>query len=387
MRRTLAIVVVTAILGGMAGASIGLALDTSDAGGNATETLQVVPTKPIASSTKLGGARAPEEIYRADSAGVVLITDKQTEVVPPTFFAPGGTQKVGALGSGFVVDRRGDIVTNDHVVRGAADIRVGFSGGASYPAKVVGADASTDIAVVRVDAPAAALHPLTFANSDNVEVGDPVYAIGNPFGLERTMTAGIVSATGRDIQAPNGLTIRNAIQTDAPINHGNSGGPLIDRFGRVIGINAQIEGGTVDANVGVGFAVPSATAQSVADQLITTGHAEHPWLGVEVETIDSSVARIVRGIPMTGVTVVKVVKDSPAAKAGLQAATRQVTVNGVSTGVGGDSIVSVDGEPVHSSAQLADLLAVHKPGDRVKLGVVRGDAHRTVEVALGNVPG
>ena len=386
MRRTLAIVVVTAILGGMAGASIGLALDTSDSGASATETLQVVPTKRIASSTKLGGARAPEEIYRADSAGVVLITDKQTEVVPPTFFAPGGTQKVGALGSGFVVDRRGDIVTNDHVVRGAADIRVGFSGGSSYPAKVVGGDPSTDIAVVRVDAPAAALHPLTFADSDNVEVGDPVYAIGNPFGLERTMTAGIVSATGRDIQAPNGLTIRNAIQTDAPINHGNSGGPLIDRFGRVIGINAQIEGGTVDANVGVGFAVPSATAQSVAAQLIATGHAEHPWLGVEVETIDSSVARIVRGIPMTGVTLVKVVKNSPAAKAGLEAATRQVTVNGVSTGVGGDSIVSVGGEPVHTSAQLADMLAVHKPGDRVKLGVVRGDAHRTVEVTLGNVP-
>ena len=387
MRRTFAIVVVAAILGGMAGASIGLALDNTSSEADATETLQVVRATPTASSAKLGGARRPEAIYRDDSAGVVLITDKQTEVVPPTFFAPGSTQKVGALGSGFVVDRRGDIVTNDHVVQGAADIRIGFTGGASYPAKLVGSDPSTDIAVVRVDAPAAALHPLTFANSDAVEVGDSVYAIGNPFGLERTMTAGIVSATGRDIQAPNGLTIRNAIQTDAPINHGNSGGPLIDRFGRVIGINAQIEGGTVDANVGVGFAVPSATAQTVAEQLITSGHAEHPWLGVEVETIDPSVARLVRGIPMSGVTIVKVVKASPAAKAGLLAATRQVTVNGVSAGVGGDSIVSVDGKGVRTSADLAGMLAAHKPGDSVKLGVVRGDATRTVAVTLGNVPG
>ena len=132
-----------------------------------------------------------------------------------------------------------------------------------------------------------------------MEVGDPAYAIGSPFGLDRTMTAGIISATGRPIQAPNGLSIQDAIQTDAPINHGNSGGPLLDRLGHVIGITSQIEGGTVDANVGVGFAIPAATARSIADQLIATGHAEHPWLGVQVATIDPSITKLVRGLPST----------------------------------------------------------------------------------------
>ena len=277
-------------------------------------------------------------------------------------------------------------MTNDHVVQGARNIRVGFSGGASYPAKIIGTDPSTDIAVVRVKGvPASLLRPLRFADS-SVEVGDPAYAIGNPFGLERTMTAGIVSATGRDIQAPNGLVIVNAIQTDAPINHGNSGGPLLDRTGQVIGINSQIQGGTVDANVGVGFAIPSATATSVSEQLIATGHAEHAWLGVEVAAIDPSVARVVRGLPAHGVVVVKVVKGSPAAKAGLKTATQQVTVNGVRAFVGADAIVAADGKSISSTAQLGDIVALHKPGDALKLEVVRGGKRRTVEITLGNAP-
>jgi S1-C subfamily serine protease len=201
------------------------------------------------------------------------------------------------------------------------------------------------------------------------------------------MTAGIVSATGRDIQAPNGRTIPGAIQTDAPINHGNSGGPLLDRFGRVVGINAQLEGGTVDANVGIGFAIPSSTARTVASQLIAHGHAEHPWLGVEIETIDPGVARVVRGLPAHGVVVLRVTKGSPADKAGIVAATRQVTVNGVSASTGGDAIVALDGMPVASSGRLTDLLAQHEPGDHVALAVVRGSKKRTVDVTLGNVPG
>jgi putative serine protease PepD len=201
----------------------------------------------------------PEQIYRRDAPGVVQIT---------SIDGPGEQ----SLGSGFVIDSRGDIVTNDHVVQGATDIRVSFSGSAAYPAEIVGSDPSSDLAVLRVAAPSSALHPLGFGDSSAVEVGDTVFAIGNPFGLERTMTAGIVSALGRDINAPNGMTIPNAIQTDAPINHGNSGGPLLDSFGRVIAVNSQIEGGTVDANVGIGFAIPSATARSVVDRLIS-GHA------------------------------------------------------------------------------------------------------------------
>jgi S1-C subfamily serine protease len=388
MRRTLGIVVAAAAVGAVAGATAGLVVGQGRTGSNA-----VLPQAPVlarrapASAVRTGAALSPETIYRTDSPAVVVIRDTVTQIVPPTFFTPGGKEQVGALGSGFVVDRNGDIVTNDHVVQGAHNIRVGFSGGATYPAKIVGIDPTTDIAVVRVTAPVSALHPLVFANSGSVQVGDRVYAIGNPFGLERTMTAGIVSATGRDIQAPNGHTIPGAIQTDAPINHGNSGGPLLDRYGRVVGVNAQLEGGTVDANVGVGFAVPSSTARTVASQLIAHGRAAHPWLGVEIETIDPSVARVVRGLPEHGVVVLRVVKGSPAANAGLQPASRQVTVGGVTAFTGGDSIVAVNGKPIASSGQLFDVLAPLGPGDHVALRVVRGSAARTVDVTLGNVPG
>jgi S1-C subfamily serine protease len=384
-RMTLAIVLTAAVAGGLVGAVVGVAL-----GGDSSDTSQL-PTTAAASPTRAVSnvprtGLSPEDVYRRAAPAVVVITSTQTKEIPPTFFTPPRKERVGALGSGFVIDAKGDIVTNDHVVTGGSDVRVGFSSGASYPAKVIGADPSSDVAVVRVKAPASALHPLTFDDSTPIAVGDPVYAIGNPFGLDRTMTAGIVSAVGRDIEAPNGLAIPNAIQTDAPINHGNSGGPLLDRFGRVVGINAQIEGGTVDANVGIGFAIPADAARSVAAQLIRTGRAEHAWLGVEVETIDPSVAKVVRGLPAHGVVIARVVKNSPAAKAGLEAATKQVTVDGVSMPVGGDAIVAVDGNGVSTSQQVADLVAVRKPGDRLELDVVRGGTHRTVAVTLGNVP-
>jgi putative serine protease PepD len=293
---------------------------------------------------------------------------------------------VQSLGSGFAIDSKGDIVTNDHVVAGASGIRVGFGSGSTYPAKVVGADPGSDLAVVRVAAPASALHPLAFDSSSAVVPGDPAYAIGNPFGLDRTMTAGIVSATGRDIQAPNGLTIPNSIQTDAPINHGNSGGPLLDAAGRVIGVNAQIEGGTVDANVGVGFAIPSDTVRSVAQQLIANGKVEHAWLGVQVETIPSGVSKLVRGVPSSGVTIARVSSGSPAAKAGLKAATHQVTADGQTALLGGDSITALDGKPIRSAQALADAVAHQRPGQTVRLTVVRGGAVRTVSVTLGVSP-
>ena len=271
MKRTLGIVFAAAVAGAFAGGLIGVLLD----GGSdeATAPAAAATTPSIGSPPAAGRGFTGEQIYSRDAPGVVVITDTQTQVVPPTFFTPGGTQKVGALGSGFVIDKQGDIVTNDHVVQGASSIRVGFNGGVSYPARIVGADPSSDLAVIRVEAPVAALHPLTFDDASAIRVGDPVYAIGNPFGLDRTMTAGIVSATRRDIQSPNGRTIPNAIQTDAPINHGNSGGPLLDARGRVIGVNAQIQGGTVDANVGIGFAISGRTAGSVARQLIAGGRS------------------------------------------------------------------------------------------------------------------
>jgi putative serine protease PepD len=380
--RMVAILLAAAVVGGIAGAAIGVLLAGNGSG--PTE-VQVSPPAQTSSPVSSGASLSPGAVYRSDAPGVVVITDTRTRVIPPTFFTPSETEKVGALGSGFVIDTKGDIVTNDHVVAGSSGIRVGFSGGGSYPATIVGTDPSSDIAVVRVEAPPSALHPLAF-ESNAVQVGDSVYAIGNPFGLDRTMTAGIVSAVGRDIQAPNGLTIPDAIQTDAAINHGNSGGPLLDRFGNVVGVNAQIEGGTVDANVGVGFAIPGKTARSVAEQLIATGHAAHPWLGVQIDEIDPAVARAIRGLPAHGVEVVKVVKNSPAAKAGLKPATQPVTVDGVSAFSGGDSIVAVNGEKVASPAQLAAILARHEPGDSVTLTVVRNGAPRTVHVTLGNVP-
>ena len=315
---------------------------------------------------------------------MVVITATETQNVAPTFFTPAQTKKVQSLGSGFVIDGKGDILTNDHVVAGGSGIRVGFSGGSTYPATVVGADAGSDLAVVRVHAPASALHPLAFDGSARVTPGDPVYAIGNPFGLDRTMTAGIVSATGRDIQAPDGLTIPNSIQTDAPINHGNSGGPLLDANGRVVGVNAQIQGGTVDANVGVGFAIPSDTARSVADQLIAHGKVQHacPRRPGRARS-RPGISTLVRGIPRQGVAIAKVTPGSAAAKAGLKAATHEVTADGQTVLLGGDSIVGFDDQPVRTSQDLADAVATHKPGDRVGVQVVRGGSPRTVQVTLG----
>ena len=308
--------------------------------------------------------------------------------MPATFFTPPASEKVQIGGSGFVIDRTGDIVTNDHVVQGATDVRVGFSGGATYPAKVVGTDPSTDLAVIRVEAPASALHPLAFADSGQAEVGDAVYAIGNPFGLDRTMTAGIVSATGRDIQAPNGLGIPNAIQTDSPINHGNSGGPLLDASGRVVGINDQIDsGGAVDGNVGIGFAIASNTAKTIVPQLLTHGHVAHAWLGIEVAPLDRELAKIVRGLPDHGVLVVRVVAGSPAARAGLRAGSQQVTLNGESVLVGGDAILAAGGQPIATPAQLGDAVRSRKPGDDLRLQVMRAGHVRAVTVKLGNAPG
>jgi putative serine protease PepD len=381
MRRVLTIVLAAAAIGALGGALIGYELHVSSSTG-AKSTNAGPATNP--SPAEVASSSTPEAIYRSDSPGVAVITDTISQTVPSTLLTPTRKESLGALGSGFVVDWKGDVVTNDHVVQGAKNIRVGLDSGTTYPAKIVGTDPSTDLAVLRIKAPVGLLHPLVFADSAAVEVGDPAYAIGNPFGLDRTMTAGIVSATSRDIQAPNGLTIANALQTDAPINHGNSGGPLLDRTGRVIGVNAQIESGTVNANVGVGFAIPSSTAKSVVSQLIARGHAEHAWLGVE--TVDASSATATGGLPTHGVVVVGVVKGSPAAKAGLEAAVQKPTATGLAAVTGGDTIVAANGKPVRSVARLADAVASYLPGDQLKLDVVRGGATRTVVVTLGNAP-
>jgi putative serine protease PepD len=381
VRRLAALIVGAALIGGLGGAAIALAL-----GGSSDPTQPGPGIAPPPRSP--GRALAPERLYDQAAPSVVVISAIESVKVPATFFAPSTSEKVQIGGSGFVIDHRGDIVTNDHVVQGATGVRVGFSGGATYPAKVVGTDPSTDLAVIRVRAPAGALHPLAFADSGKAAVGDTVYAIGNPFGLDRTMTAGIVSAVGRDIQAPNGLGIPNAIQTDAPINHGNSGGPLLDTAGRVVGINDQIEsGGTVDGNVGVGFAIASNTASTIVRQLLADGHVSHAWLGVEVAPIDRQLSEVVRGLPDRGVLVVRVLRNSPAVKAGLEAGTKQVTVDGESVLVGGDAILAVSDRRIGTPEQLADAVRSHAPGDELTLQVVRGQHSRSVTVTLGNAPG
>ena len=381
MNRVLAIVAGAVLIGGVAGASIARAVTNQDSSTSSSSRAVVAavpaPTRGL----------TPEAVYQRSAPGVVVISDTQTENVPAGFFTPKSTEKVQVGGSGFVIDRRGDIVTNDHVVQNATNVRVGFSGGATYPARIVGTDPSTDLAVIRVDAPASALHPLRLADSGVARVGDTVFAIGNPFGLDRTMTAGIISATGRDIQAPNGLGIPNAIQTDAPINHGNSGGPLLSASGRVVGVNDQIEsGGTVDGNVGVGFAIASNTVKTIVRQLLATGHVAHAFLGLEVDAVDPQLAGVVKGIPAHGVLVVKTLAGGPAARAGLRAGRQEVTVNGESVLTGGDAILSVDGKPIDSPSQLADAVRSHKPGDRLTLQVTRDGHQRTVTVTLGNAP-
>jgi S1-C subfamily serine protease len=386
VKRLGALIAGAALVGALGGAIIALALGgTSDSAspdqrGSATAT----------ASTSLTASRSlgPEAIYKQAAPSVVVISATEHVSVPGSFFSPPSSQKVQIGGSGFVIDRQGDILTNDHVVQSASDVRVGFSGGATYPARVVGTDPSTDLAVIRVQAPPAVLHPLQFANSSAAEVGDTVYAIGNPFGLDRTMTAGIVSALGRDIQAPNGLGIPDAIQTDAPINHGNSGGPLLDSSGRVVGINDQIDtGGSSDqGNVGIGFAIASNTAKTIVPQLLANGRVAHAWLGLEVAPIDSELAQIVRGLPSNGVLVVRVFSGSPAAKAGLAPGTKQVTVDGESVPVGGDAILTVGDRSVSTPAQLADAVRARKPGDDLSLQVIRRGHERTVTVTLGNAP-
>jgi len=383
MNRLIPILAVAALVGGVAGGAI-----DAYALNNDNDSTPVAPAAPVATSVSSGGGEAPtaEQIYRDDAPGVVVITDTQTQDLPPTLFGGPDSQQVRVLGSGFVLDTQGDIVTNDHVVDGSTAVRVGFSGGATYPARVLGTDPSTDIALIRVDAPATALHPLSLVDTP-AQVGDTVYAIGNPFGLDRTMTAGIVSAVGRAIQAPNGLAIEDAIQTDAAVNHGNSGGPLIDRTGHVIGVNSQIEtGGTSQGNVGVGFAVPSATVRTVAAQLLATGHAEHPYIGVEVETIDPVVADVAKGVPEHGVLVSHVAQGGSAAKAGIVGGTEQLVVQGEQVVVGGDAIVAIDGKAVDTSDQLAALVAQHRPGDQVVLRVVRDGTARSVAVTIGTAP-
>jgi S1-C subfamily serine protease len=316
-----------------------------------------------------------EQFYKRDAPGVVQVT------------ASDPTQGSESLGSGFVIDKAGHIVTNFHVVRGAAKIFVSFSGQDQLAGTVVGSDPSTDVAVLKIRAQASALTPLELGNSDALRVGDSVYAIGNPFGYTRTLTSGIVSALQRQIKAPNSLTIDNVIQTDASINHGNSGGPLLDAAGRVIGVTSQIYAeNSQQGNLGIGFAVPVNTVRNIAAQIISTGKVAHAYLGVETAPITPELTKLYH-LPASGLIIQAVVGGGPAKRAGLAGGSTSVVVNGESYRLGGDVIVGVDGAPVSAFEQLRDAIARKQPGDTIKLEVVRNGSKKSVSVKLGQAPG
>ena len=390
------------ILAGAVGAGLALGVGFAAGGFGGTKTTEIRPmtvSEPTSVATVTAsrtGGMTIGEIYRDAAPGVVQITAK-SEVVTPAdpFFNPFGptVQTEEALGSGFVIDKAGHIVTNYHVIAGAKSVQVSFSNNESMKASVVGSDPTTDLAVLRVNAGARALTPLQLGDSDRVQVGDQVVAIGNPFGLSRTATAGIVSALQRQITSPNQYTIDHVIQTDAAINHGNSGGPLLDSQGQVIGVNAQIDTGNTgeQGNVGIGFAIPSNTVKTVVGQILETGHAEHPFLGIDPQPITPALAQILHVPTPSGMLIAKVEPGSGAAKAGLKGGTRQITVAGESYVVGGDVIARIDGQDVSSLGALRDLIAADKPGDTVTLRIYRttssnGWKQMTVRVKLGRQP-
>jgi putative serine protease PepD len=350
--RTLAVLAAAILAAAGLGAAVTVLASGSDGRPAATEA--VTASRPAALVTS--SALTIGEIYERSAAGVVEIAVAGSS---SSGFPPFDGQSEGT-GSGFVLDDEGHIVTNEHVVEGAGTITVSFPNGKEVPATLVGEDASSDIAVVDVDLPADELDPLTLGSSSEVGIGDPVVAIGSPFGFEGSVTSGIVSALARTIDAPNGYAITGAIQTDAAINQGNSGGPLLGSSGEVIGVNAQIASQS-GGNDGVGFAIPIDTARRVAAQLIAGESVEHAYLGVSL--VDSAQPE--------GAGISSVLDATPAAEAGLLA---------------GDVITEFDGTPVASAGDLSAAVAAAKPGGQVTLTIIRNGSQRTVEVRLGVRP-
>jgi putative serine protease PepD len=349
-RRTLtgaaALLAVAAVGAGGAATYAGL---SSDGTKTVVRQVTVTSSEPAANTTSLSVG----DIYRNSYKGVVEITVSGQASSPL-----GGGQTQEAQGSGFVYDDQGRIITNQHVVAGATSISVRFWNGKTYKAELVGSDASTDLAVIKVAAPASLLQPLALADSSKVAVGDEVVAIGSPFGLEDTVTSGIVSALHRQMTSPNNFTINDSIQTDAAINHGNSGGPLLNAQGQAIGVTSQIESDS-GGNDGVGFAIPSNTVKSIVSQLISTGKAKHAYLGVAVET-QNGVVRITQ-----------VRSGTPAAGAGLRV---------------GDIVTSVDGTRVTTADALTNAISAKSPGDTVSITYTRSGTSHTIQVKLTSRP-
>src|SRR6201996_8063286 len=393
----------SALLGGALVAIVGAVLLLTGAvksSGGGTTTIEQTAAAPIAATSpeeggsggSSNGGNTVDQIYKADGNGVAFIESsippEETEEAFNPFVEPESQGGGTATGSGIVLDAKGHILTNNHVIEGADKIEVKLGeSDKEYTAEVVGTDPASDLALLKVSAPSSELTPLPLGDSSKMEVGDPVVAIGNPFGLDRTVTSGIVSALQRQIQAPNGFSIDNVIQTDAAINPGNSGGPLINADREVIGINSQIEtGGSSDGNVGIGFAIPINTAKEVINELETKGSVEHAYLGIEGGTITPELAKAVNLPVEEGVLIQSVEKGGPADKAGVEGGTTQATIGGAEITLGGDIITEAEGKKVNGMEQIIELVNGKKPGEEVTLKVLRGGKEKTATVTLGVRP-
>jgi len=368
---------VSALVGG---AFVALLLIAFNAIGSDT-TKTVVEQAPIGQPLESNNARGltARDIYKRDAPGVAFIRANIVQQSQSPFGFGPMTQQGTATGSGFVIDKNGSILTNAHVVASATKITVSFGNKESVPAQVVGRDVNDDLALIKVNPSGLNLKPLALGDARSVQVGDPTIAIGNPFGLDRTLTTGVVSALQRKIQAPNGFAISNVIQTDAALNPGNSGGPLLDAAGRVIGINSQIEtGGNGDANVGIGFAIPINTAKNALPQL-QKGNIETGYLGVTGSSIKPSMNLAVK----QGVLVESVDPGSGADKAGIKGG-QSNSSDAVSAG--GDIITKVDGKAINGIEQLRSAIGSKQPGDKVTLTVLAGGQTKDVQVTLGTAP-
>ena len=394
MRRIARTPVGAAVIGGLVVAILGwIAIAAgwikSESNDNAAAALAPAPLPQPAAQRTNGKGLTVNQIYQQDSPGVAFVQAESAPRAPSPFNPFGGGGGGTATGSGFVIDQQGHILTNAHVVDGAQKIEVTLGNtDSSQPvsAQVVGKDPSTDVALLKVNAPASDLHPLQLGDSSREQVGDPVVAIGNPFGLDRTATAGIVSALQRQIKAPNGFTIDNVIQTDAAINPGNSGGPLLDASGRVIGINSQIESPNGGGNVGIGFAVPINTVRQVTQQLLANGQVQHAFLGISGTDVTPQLADVLNLGVKQGALVQTVVPGGPADKAGVNGGKAAVSIGGQQVRAGGDVITAVDGKTVTGMDDVINAVDQKQPGDTVQLTLVHGTQKRTVTVTLGNRP-
>lgn len=382
----LGVVVLAAAAVGAGGA---IAYDTvagDDPAGTATVAMQAAPaaTTPAALSAT---ATDFSRIYAERANGVVSILtgagSEDASGADPLSPSPQGASR----GSGVVIDTEGHILTNEHVVSGATTVRVTFASGSTLDARVVGTDPSTDLAVVKVEAPAGSLAPVPIGDSSAVEIGEPVLAIGNPFGYAGSATAGIVSGLGRSIRSPNGFSVPDAIQTDAAVNHGNSGGALLNDEGELVGVPAQIADSGVDANVGVAFAIPSDTAKRVIAEITEDGTVDHAWLGVSSASVDETL-RGVDGVGAdSGALITGIAQGGPAAEAGLSFGDQLVGSVAGPVCTGGDIITAVDGTAVADAAALQRLIDAREPGAEVSLTVVSADgAEREVTVTLAERP-